>query len=438
MPIPSVMFCLTRVLLVTAHDCYETDFLGGHRDALQQHGNISLELAYFDLSRKLGFFEILILLGHVKAGFFTAVHLAPPASTWSRIRHSCSSGQPSLRTREHPTGLSHLSPQLQLKVEESNRQIETLTWLFEQAVLCAQRKVWVLRVFPEDLGGHVQSGPTSIWSSSHLRKLDGISDVQRGAAFLCQFAGTESRRPVGLFTNIKAVKAQMVNGWPRLYRVNKYFMYDGPVNDKCSCTKPHTPIRGVNSHEEFLSSASAGFGKRFWSLSHASLVVEEHVLLRAGGTSSTSSSLSPSHLSSAPLFSLAGHSGSASSLYYAWSYERPSRSMLSVFSGSGNASMFFDSHTSQLCRLTPCHFGPGPGGSQSGNDGTGSSASSSTTRPHSSGSLQAPLVTVSPRGDGGWTHGGMDMDSAPVTAVPVRHGDTRPCPCVSSLGRSLV
>ena len=363
MPIPSVMFCKTRVLLVTAHDCHEslTDFLGAHRDALQQHGNISLELAYFDLSRKRDFFEILILLGHVKAGFFTAVHLAPPASTWSRIRHSSTSGQPPLRTREHQ---QQSSLSTELKVEESNRQIETVTWLFEQAVLCAQRKVWVLLVFPEDLGGHVQSGPTSIWSSSHLRRLDGVSDVQRGAAFLCQFAGTESRRPVGLFTNLTGVKAQMVHGWPRLYRVDKYFLYDGPLNDKCSCTKPHTPMRGVNSHEEFHSSASAGFGKRFWSLStHASLVVEEHVPLRAGGTSSTSSSLSPSHLSSAPLFSLAGHSGSASSLYYAWSSGRLSRSMLSDFSGSGNASKFFDSHPSgdlsQLCRLTPCYFGSG-------------------------------------------------------------------------------
>ena len=55
MPIPSVMFYKTRVLLVTAHDCHETDFLGAHRDALQQHGNISLELAYFDLSRKRDF-----------------------------------------------------------------------------------------------------------------------------------------------------------------------------------------------------------------------------------------------------------------------------------------------------------------------------------------------------------------------------------------------
>ena len=209
--------------------------------------------------------------------------------------------------------------------------------------------MWVLLVFPEDLGGHVQSGPTSIWSISHLRRLDGVSDVQRG---------------VGLFTNLTGVKAQMVHGWPRLYRVDKYLLYDGPLDDKCCCTKPHTPMRGVNSHEEFHSSASAGFGKRFWSLStHASLVVEEHVPLRAGGTSSTSSSLSPSHLSSAPLFSLAGHSGSASSLYYAGSSGRLSRSMLSDFSGSGNASKLFDSHPSgdlsQPCRLAPCYFGSG-------------------------------------------------------------------------------
>ena len=44
-------------------------------------------------------FEILFLLGHVEAGFFTAVNLAPPASTWSRIRHSSSSGQPAQNER---------------------------------------------------------------------------------------------------------------------------------------------------------------------------------------------------------------------------------------------------------------------------------------------------------------------------------------------------
>ena len=199
-----------------------------------------------------------------------------------------------------------------------------------------------------------------------------------------------------------------------------YFLYDGPLNDNCSCTKPHTPMRGVNSNEEFHPSASAGFGKQFWLLSsHATLAVEEHVPLRAGGTSSTCSSLSPSHLSSAPLFSLAGHSGSASSLYYAWSSGKLSRSMLSNFSGSGSASKFFDSHPSgdlsHLCRLTQCSFGLGLDGTPSGNVGTGGDTGSSTTRPHSSRSLQALLVTVSPRGDGGWTHGGADVDGALFT-----------------------
>ena len=420
------MSCETRVLLVTAHVCHETDFLAAHRDALQQHGNSSLELAYFDLSRKRDFFEILILLSHVKSGFFTAVHLAPPASTWSRIRHSSSSGQPPLRTRGSPTGLSHLSPQLQLRVEESNRQVETVTWLFEQAVLCTQRRVWVLLVFPEDLGGHVQSGPTTIWSSSHLRRLDGVSDVRRGAAYLCQFAGTESRRPVGLFTNLAGVKAQMVHGWPRLYKVDNHYLYDGPLNDHCSCTRPHTPMRGVNSDEEFHTSASAGFGKQFWLRSiQFLLTVGEHVPLRAGGTSSTSSSLSPSHLSSEPLFSLSSHSGSDSSLYLAWSSGTLSRGMLSDSNCSGSES---SRDLTQLCRLTQSRSGPGSDGTPAGHAGTGVGTGSLTTAPFSPHPSEAPLVTVSPRGNDGGTHGG--LAGAPAADVTRKRRLARPCPLV--------
>ena len=37
-----VMSCEIRVLLVTAHVCHETDFLAAHRDALHQHGSLSL------------------------------------------------------------------------------------------------------------------------------------------------------------------------------------------------------------------------------------------------------------------------------------------------------------------------------------------------------------------------------------------------------------
>ena len=163
--------------------------------------------------------------------------------------------------------------------------------------------------------------------------------------------------------------------------------------------------------------------------------------LGAGGTSSTSSSLSPSPFFCASVFSRRSFRLCLVPLLCVVLRETIAQHALRLF-WFWKCVEVFDSHPSgdlsQLCRLTPCYFVSGPGGSQSGNDGTGSDTISSTTRPHSSGSLQAPLVTVSPRGDGGWTHGGVDMDGAPVTAVPVRRGDARPCPCVFSPGRSLV
>ena len=152
--------------------------------------------------------------------FFAAVHLATPTptpyspspsslpNTWSRVRHS-SEDQPQLRSRKHPLGLCSLSPQSQTKDDQSNRELEIVTWLLEQATLCTR----ILLIFPEDLGGREHSGPATIWNNTHLHKLDGASEVQRGATFLRQIASTESRRPVGLFTDLAWVKSQMA---PRL------------------------------------------------------------------------------------------------------------------------------------------------------------------------------------------------------------------------------
>ena len=195
---------------------------GGH-----SRNETAYELVYFDLGRKLDFFELLLLLEHVRTGFFAAVHLATPSlpsplspplslhsNTWSRVRHS-SADQPPLRSRKHPLGLCSLSPQSQTKVDQSNRELEIVTWLLEQATLCTR----ILLIFLEDLGGREHSGPATIWNNTHLHKLDGASEVQRGATFLRQIASTESRRPVGLFTNLAWVKSQMAAGRPRLYTV---------------------------------------------------------------------------------------------------------------------------------------------------------------------------------------------------------------------------
>ena len=133
---------------VATHDSHETDFQGALHDRWSQQDETAFELVYFDLGRKLDFIEVLLLLGHIRAGFFAAVHLAPPANTWSRVRHS-SADQP----RKQPLRLRSLSPPSQAKVDQSNREIEIVT------SLCPRKTTGIFFIFSEDLGGHEHSGP---------------------------------------------------------------------------------------------------------------------------------------------------------------------------------------------------------------------------------------------------------------------------------------
>ena len=126
---------LFRLLLVATRDCHETDFLDALQERWSQQNDAAYKLVYFDLGRKLDFFEVLLILEHIRAGFFAAVHLAPPANIWYRVRHS-SADQPPLRSRKHPLGLCSLPSQSQTEVDQSNREVETVTWFLGQATLC--------------------------------------------------------------------------------------------------------------------------------------------------------------------------------------------------------------------------------------------------------------------------------------------------------------
>ena len=77
----------------------------------------------------------------------------PPAAAWSRSRHSGLPGQPPLRSRTAPLGLSALSPFEDEKVRSANLVLEILAWCAEQALECAYKAVGLNLIFPEDLGG---------------------------------------------------------------------------------------------------------------------------------------------------------------------------------------------------------------------------------------------------------------------------------------------
>ena len=133
-----------RILLVISHDCHERDFLEELRDGTERKPKSVFELVFFDLEHATDVFVVFSLLDRLRSGDFSAVHLVPPAVTWSRVRHSSVPGQPPLRTRQEPLGASGLAPSQQHKVAQSSSEVETTCWFLEQALRCVTRQEQVL------------------------------------------------------------------------------------------------------------------------------------------------------------------------------------------------------------------------------------------------------------------------------------------------------
>ena len=51
--------------------------------------------------------------------------------------------------------------------------------------------------------------PASPWTAREVRALEVKGDVRRGSAFLCQLAGTEQKRPVGILTDLPQVQCKL-------------------------------------------------------------------------------------------------------------------------------------------------------------------------------------------------------------------------------------
>ena len=106
--------------------------------------------------------SFLDLLDRVKTDFFQLSCVLPPASTWSRARHSELPGQLPLRSRSAPFGLDGLDPAALERVQRAHQQGAFCCWIAEQTLHCPVGKL--VLVFPEDLGGDKNDGPSSIWS----------------------------------------------------------------------------------------------------------------------------------------------------------------------------------------------------------------------------------------------------------------------------------
>ena len=75
--------------------------------------------------------------------------------------------------------------------------------------------VSIIWVVPEDLGGHVQTGPPSVWQIRETTQLQSrTSEVVRGVAYSCELGAADYTRPVGFLTKVPGLIRELRQGWP--------------------------------------------------------------------------------------------------------------------------------------------------------------------------------------------------------------------------------
>ena len=263
---PAVSHTLHLPLLVlTAHrsDVYElTTVLSDRQSVLS--AKFALELVHFPLlaseaEENLSFSDLSGLLKLIATGHFAALFVFLPCSTWSRARHSGSPGPKPLRSRQHPLGLPSLPPEHQHVLASHNQAL-----VF--AIMCAEiaqqfcPAVSIIWVAPEDLAGHVQTGPPSVWQIRETTQLQSrTSGVVRGVAYSCELGAADYTRPVGFLTNVPGLIRELRQGWPVFQHRGPVIRYRGPLPQSCACGSKHTSLEGVAA-----SKALPLFQPAFW------------------------------------------------------------------------------------------------------------------------------------------------------------------------------
>ena len=252
-------------LLLSSGTTYTAEVISGWRLSEECFDDPhSCELIHYNVADDHDVINILKLLDKVRKGFFQAVLVLPPASTWSRARHFGRGGQPPVRSRAQPWGITDTTDNRHAQVVHDNRSVEILTWFTEQSLKCAASDTALISIFSDDFGGHAKSGPASLWSLQELRSLHGQDDAPRGATFLCRIAGTDTERPLGIFTNLPGLQQSLQTGWPALTIHGTSLHCTGPQPKSCGCSPPHPSRSGATSNENFYTHLADPFGEQFW------------------------------------------------------------------------------------------------------------------------------------------------------------------------------
>ena len=398
------------MLLLTSETALEAEVQDALRIRQQEREpGLFFELTYVDPTLLFDFLAVLDLLDHVRSGYFDMVHIVPSAATWSRSRHSGHSGQPPLRSRSFPLGLPSLSPDETQQINKANRALEVAAWVAEQSLQCPSKFIGLNIIFPEDLGGHCEHGPSSMWVLREFRFLEGVRDARRAAAYLCQFTRSEYKRPIGIFSNCTSLRPLLFSGWPNLVEAQNSLTYRGPLPLSCSCGREHIPFIGLSGDSTFRTSNFPGFGVDFWtSCVYDGMLGRSFVSLRDGDRPD----LTP--LGESPLLSpsLASAPNSLRSTYEAWKAGTLTKaSLVDVAPSDAIAAYFSAPHSSSLgsssrsCLRSLWKVSPvlstavSPDGSTACATSSTPTVSSLRARSRSPCRMKRPLVLLRPRGD---------------------------------------
>ena len=229
--------------------------------------------------------------------------------------------------------MTTLSPESRSKVRASNFSLEVSSWFSEQILRCPQLQTFFLLVFLEDFGCDSCTGPASPWSAREFTDFSDAVEAQRGAVYLCRFAGAEYRRSVGFLTNVQALSSDMYLGWPSFITHNSVLQYVGPLRATCACSTIHPTVRGLATKGGFA--VLGPHPQQDPRLSAA-------LFLRDGASSvpSSSAGIISSGGNSVNGFALSAAPESVSALCQAWKSNTLTRTLLRDFSASRLDSFF--------------------------------------------------------------------------------------------------
>ena len=349
-PMVTPKSCTTRVLLLASVSSLEVEVRAALQAQLREDDSSTFfELVYLDITLIADFLSVLDLLDFIRQGIFDVIHIVPPAATWSRSRHSGIPGQRPLRSRLAPLGLPSLTRLENDKVNSANRALEVVLWCAEQALSCRSKAVGLNIIFPEDLGGQQSEGPSSLWV---LR--EGIHDARRAAGYLCQFTRTDYKRPLGVFSTSRKLRARLSLGWPRLDRIHDRLVYKGPLPKNCACNHIHTPMIGISADDVFCSSGTHIFSVDFWKHFVSDHPLESELSsLRDEGLQADFAPLHSARLSPLLSPSLAAGAGSLRYVYEAWKAGNLTRATVRDISSTESCNTYFSTPPSYTLVTSP-------------------------------------------------------------------------------------